>query len=181
YLMLGPAETTGHQHLFSVVDKRWRLYRKAALDASMPLSFPIERYPHLPAGVSATRPAPKPDGRSIQDEATRVLLQKYGGPSVVVDENLQIVQFRGQTGHFLEPASGEPNLNLLKMAREGLLFPLRSAIQLAKRKHRTVRKESVTVRRNGDWHDINIEVLPLNAGGGRPFIVTFAEAPVQRP
>jgi two-component system CheB/CheR fusion protein len=182
FLMLGPAETTGHQHLFAVVDKRWRLYRKAALDTSLPINFSIERYPHLPVGVAPPRSTPKPDGRSLHEEATRLLLQKYGPPSVVVDENLQIVQFRGQTGRFLEPASGEPNLNLLKMAREGLLFPLRSALQIARRKHRTVRKENVSVRRNGDWHDINIEVLPLSAGGGRHFIVTFDEAtPEGRP
>ena len=35
------------------------------------------------------------------------------------------MQFRGQTGAFLEPAPGEPSLNLLKMAREGLLYGLR--------------------------------------------------------
>src|SRR5262245_46383409 len=176
FLMLGPAETTGHQHLFSVLDKRWRLYRKAALDATLPIQFSIERYPHLPTPGAPARPAAKPDGRSVHDEATRVLLQKYGPPSVVVDENLQIVQFRGQTGHFLEPASGEPNLNLLKMAREGLLFPLRSAIHVARRKQRAVRKEGVSVRRNGDWHTINVEVMPLSAGGGRHFIITFEDA-----
>jgi hypothetical protein len=53
----------------------------------------------------------------------RFLLQRYGPPSVVVDENLKSVQFRGQTGHSLEAASGEPNLSILKMAHEGLLVP----------------------------------------------------------
>ena len=41
----------------------------------------------------------------------------------------RIVQFRGQTGAFLEPAPGEASLSLLKMAREGLLHGLRSALQ----------------------------------------------------
>ena len=55
-----------------------------------------------------------------------MLLDRYAPPGVVVDEDLQIVQFRGQTGPYLEPAPGDPSLNLLKMAREGLLHGLRS-------------------------------------------------------
>jgi two-component system CheB/CheR fusion protein len=176
FLMLGPAETTGHQHLFAVVDKRWRLYRKAAFDTTLPLGFAVERFPSLPTVPPVGRAPVRTDGRTVHDEATRLLLQRYSPPSVVVDEGFQIVQFRGQTGHFLEPASGEPNLNLLKMAREGLLFPLRSTLQLARRKHRIARKDRVPVRRNGDWFDVNIEVVPLNSGGGQHFLVTFEDA-----
>jgi two-component system CheB/CheR fusion protein len=175
FLMLGPAETTGHQSLFAVVDKRWRLYRKAPIDVVLPLSLSVERFSHLPAAVHAVRPAVKGEKRSVHDEATRVLLQRYGPSSVVVDENLQIVQFRGQTGDFLEPPAGEPNLNLLKMAREGLLFPLRSALQVARRKHRLVRKEGLLVRRNGNWHKINLEVVPLSASGSGHLLVAFEE------
>ena len=181
YLMLGPAETTGHQHLFSVVDKRWRLYRKAALDAALPIGFSLDRYPHLPAAAGELRGAAKPDSRSVHDEASRMLLQRYGPASVVVDDKLQIVQFRGQTGPFLEPASGEPTLDLLKMAREGLLFPMRTALQKARLKHHAVREEGVSVRRNGGWHDVNIEVVPLSSGGGRHFLVTFDEPPLKPP
>ena len=46
--------------------------------------------------------------------------------------DLQIVQFRGQTGPFLEPAPGEASLNLLKMAREGLLYGLRTAVHASR-------------------------------------------------
>ena len=51
---------------------------------------------------------------------------------MIVDDDLQIVQFRGQTGPFLEPAPGEASLNLLKMAREGLLYGLRTALHEAR-------------------------------------------------
>jgi two-component system CheB/CheR fusion protein len=176
FLMLGPAETTGPQQLFAIVDKRWRLYRKAAFDAGLPGGFSIDRLASLPAAPEAGRPAARPDGRTVHDEATRLLLQRYSPPSVVVDESFQIVQFRGQTGHFLEPASGEPNLSVLKMAREGLLFPLRSALQLARRKHRAARKDRIPVRRNGEWFDVNVEVVPLNTGGLEHFLVTFEDA-----
>jgi two-component system CheB/CheR fusion protein len=175
FLMLGAAETAGVQHMFSIVDKRWRLYRKAVIDTTIPVSFSVEKLPSLPATASGVRPPAQTPVRPVHDEASRLLLQRYGPPSVVVDQNLQIVQFRGQTGHFLEAASGEPNLSVLKMAREGLLFPLRSAIQGARRRHRTVRRENISLHRNGDWHDVNIEVVPMGPAAAGHLLVVFEE------
>jgi len=176
FLMLGAAETAGTQHMFTIVDKKWRLYRKSAIDTTLPVAFSTDRFAPLPTAVQQSRLSQPSPARSAHDEASRFLLQRYGPPSVVIDENLQIVQFRGQTGHFLESASGEPNLSVLKMAREGLLFPLRSALQSARRKRRTVRREGVSVRRNGDWHEVNLEVVPLGSAGNGHLLVVFEDA-----
>jgi two-component system CheB/CheR fusion protein len=180
FLMLGAAETAGTQHMFTIVDKRWRLYRKSAVDNAMPVAFSVDRFLPLPTAAQQSRLSPPSPVRSSHDEASRFLLQRYGPPSVVIDENLQIVQFRGQTGHFLESASGEPNLSVLKMAREGLLFPLRSALQSARRKRRAVRREGVAVHRNGDWHSVNHEVVPLGSAGTSHLLVVFEEADGQK-
>ena len=75
--------------------------------------------------------------RSPLDAARRVdrlLLSRYAPPGVVVNEKLEILQFRGHTGPYLEPAPGEPQFNILKMAREGLLSPLRVALSQAGRR-----------------------------------------------
>ena len=76
--------------------------------------------------------------------------------------DLQIVQFRGQTGRYLEPAAGEPSLNLLKMAREGLLYGLRSALNEARKSDGPVRKDGLRVRSNGGWREVDLEVMPLD-------------------
>jgi two-component system CheB/CheR fusion protein len=180
FLMLGAAETAGLQHMFTIVDKKWRLYRKSTMDTPLPVSFSIERFPTLPAAAQPPRHSTQGPVRPVHDEATRFLLQRYGPPSVVVDENLQIVQFRGQTGPFLEAASGEPNLSVLKMAREGLLFPLRSALQSARRKRRAVRREGLAVHRNGDWSAVNIEVVPLGSAAAGHLLIVFEEADQRR-
>ena len=112
----------------------------------------------------------------MQDEATRLILDRFGPPGVVVDANLQIVQFRGHTGPYLESAAGEPNLSVLKMARGGLLHPLRSALQTAKRRLRVVRKTGVHVQRNGDWLEIALEVVPLTTSRGEHYLILFDEA-----
>jgi two-component system CheB/CheR fusion protein len=179
FLMLGPAETTGPVSFFTVADKKWRLFRKAQAEVALPLTFPPE--PPVPGGrhgaTAQGRRHSVPEGKSVQDEATRLILDRYGPPGVIVDANLDIVQFRGHTGPYLEAAAGEPNLNVLKMARGGLLHPLRTALQTARRRARVVRKERVQVQRNGDWMEIALEVVPVATSRGDHFLVLFDETP----
>ena len=176
FLMLGAAETTGPQAPFAVLDKKWRVYRKTPLEATVTFALPEERAPALRA-LSLSVPAGATAERPMQEEANRLVLDKYGPPGVVVDTNFEIVHFRGHTGLYLEAAAGEPSLNLLKMARGGLLYPLRAALNTARRKRRSVRKEEVLVQRNGDWRAVNLEVLPFVTSRGEYFLVLFETPP----
>jgi two-component system, chemotaxis family, CheB/CheR fusion protein len=172
FLMLGAAETTGSQAAFTLVDKKWRVYKKVPGGAAVAFALPSDRQPEVPARSHAGH-APRFEGRPVHEEAIRVILDKYGPPGVVVDANLEIVHFRGRTGPYLEAAIGEPSLNVLKMARGGLLYPLRSALSTARRKHRSVRKEGVLVQRNSEWRAVNLEVLPLGTPRGEYYLILF--------
>ena len=94
----------------------------------------------------------------------------------MVDQSLRVLQFRGQTGAFLEPASGEPTLNLLKMAREGLIYALRTATHEARRLGHPVRREGVRIRDQKGWHRVNVEVLPLEGSSTGHLLVLFEQA-----
>jgi two-component system CheB/CheR fusion protein len=190
YLVLGSAETVGsHGDLFAVVDKKHRIYRKKLVDtpADMRFSVPYSR----PLSPRANWPSDDPRGaRSVQGEANRILLDRYTPPGVIVNEDMQIIQFRGQTGRFLEPASGDASLNLLKMCREGLLHGLRMAIQNAKKKDAPARREGLRIKTNGHFLDVAVEVIPLEpTGEGRHYLVLFqdviaappAASPARRP
>ena len=50
---------------------------------------------------------------------------------MLVNSNLEVLQFRGRTGPYLEPPTGEASFNLLKMARENLSLELGTAIREA--------------------------------------------------
>jgi len=71
---------------------------------------------------------------------------RFSPAGVVINAEMEILQFRGSTGAYLEPPVGKATLNLLKMAREGLMLPLRAAIQKAKKDDLTIRKEDVRVQ-----------------------------------
>src|SRR5262249_32352593 len=100
----------------------------------------------------------------------------YSPSGVVVNSSLEIVYVRGRTGPYLEPASGRANLNILHMAREGLLPDLRAAIQQSKQRNARARREGIRVRQNGGYAAVDFEVVPLRApgdGGERHYFVIF--------
>jgi two-component system CheB/CheR fusion protein len=133
----------------------------------------IARGDVFPGPVTSGDPRP---ANHIQSEANRILLNRFTPPGVIVDADFAIVQFRGQTGAYLEPAPGEASLNLLKMAREGLLYSLRTALHEARRSDTSVRKDGLRVRYGNGWRELSVEVIPLIAmGESRHFLVLFED------
>ncbi len=179
YLMLGSAETIGaHSDLFDIVEKRHKIYTKKATVARAEMDFPSGHVPM--GGVMPVKKEPADDPRGmaeVQNEANRVVLSHYSPPGVLVDQDLRIIQFRGHTGEFLEPAPGDASLDLLKMAREGLLYGLRTALAEVKKSGTPAHKHGLRVKHNGDTIEVNLQVIPLGArGDGRFFLVLFESA-----
>ena len=181
FLMLGHAETIGsNADLFSVAERKHRIYAKKPTDLAAQIGFPVD-YSALssPRNRMATAPG-REERRGVQSEANRILLERYAPAGVVIDEALQIVQFRGQTGPYLEPAPGEPNLSILKMTREGLLYGLRGSLTAARKRKTAVRREGLRVKSNEGWHGVNLQVIPLSSPEQMHFLVLFEEAPLTR-
>jgi signal transduction histidine kinase/ActR/RegA family two-component response regulator len=109
----------------------------------------------------------------------RLLLERFSPSGVLVDENFNVLQFRGRTGLYFEVPPGEPTTSVLRMSREGLLPDLREALEEVRSSHAAVRRERVRVRRNGAFHEVTLEVSPVEPaeGGQRCFLVLFQDAP----
>lgn len=176
FLVLGQAETVGSQGtLFSLVDKRFRIHRKRPGSGNPAMAFPVD---YSTVSVARKPPRSEPAGaeKALQSEVNRIINDRFAPPGVVVDADLQIVQFRGQTGAFLEPAPGEASLNLLKMAKEGLLYGLRSALHAARKSGTPVRRSGLQVREGRRWIKTGVEVIPLAPGGRAHYLVLFEPA-----
>ena len=179
YLLLGNSETVGgFGNYFTMVDKKHKIYAKKLVPVRLAIDFP-----HTDFGVEKSGLAKKPElaggAFDIHKEVDRVLLSRYAPAGVVVNEDLEIMQFRGRTGPFLEPAPGQASLSLPKMAREGLAVDLRAAIQKARRDNASARKQGILMKHNGRSVEVNIEVVPIKGptSAERYFLVVFEEAP----
>jgi two-component system CheB/CheR fusion protein len=166
FLMLAGAETIGpNVELFFVVEKKHQIYKKKDALPAADVRFGPVATPGFPPSFQVRRQEGEMQTRvNLQHEANRILLGRYAPPAVVIDENWQILEFKGQTGPFLEPAPGDASLNLLKMAREGLLHDVRNAVHEARKHGTAVRREGARVKSNGGWRTLTIEAMPV---GGR--------------
>jgi flagellar motility protein MotE (MotC chaperone) len=108
-------------------------------------------------------------------EADRLTVKKFAPPGVLVTSELQVLQFRGETSRYLQPPTGKATFDVLKMAREGLMLPLRAAINKAKKENKTVRKDGVRVADNGSAQIISLEVIPLRNLKESCYLILFAD------
>ncbi|RYY95456.1 MAG: PAS domain S-box protein, partial [Chitinophagaceae bacterium] len=106
-----------------------------------------------------------------------LLLSKYIPAAVLVNSDLDILQFRGATGLYLEPAPGRASLNLLKMARPGLGFELRNIVHKVKNGGQAARKDGLDMMYENEARKVNIEARPVHSDGETPyFLVVFQQA-----
>jgi len=181
YLLLGSSETIGNYgELFMIVDRRHKIYRKKGSVGRLPLDvtravLPINMAQHERLRVIEEEAAGAPN---LFREADRVLLARLAPAGVVIDDNMEILQFRGRTSAFLEPAPGTASFSLLKMAREGLVAELRTAIHQARKNDSSVRRENISMIADGHTQLINIDVIPfVGPSSTRHFIVLFEPVP----
>lgn len=157
-LFLGGAESTGPaSDLFNTVDKQNNLYQRKA--GSGILS--VELRPHIAPVAYPLAPSPSSPGTDLQKRLDRVIQSKYAPDAVLVDSNMQILQFRGHTRPYLDPAPGGASLNLLRMAHESLVVPLRRILQAASEAQHSVRESGVVFQHDGITEEIAIEVTPV--------------------
>ena len=177
HLWLGKSESlSAYSNLFRVEDPKHKILIRRALES------PLHVHGDVPEKAEAQRtPAAwlaAPPVSDVRREAERLLLDRYAPAALVVDSNLQIAHFQGNTGPFLAPASGEPSFNLLRMIRPELLVDVRTAIYQAKKDGAPVSREGIRFKRDGEpaMVDIHISPLPLGDANTGDYLVVFREA-----
>ena len=180
YLVLGTSETVGQLgHYFEMVDRAAKIYVKKS-DAPVVAQLPGGAF----SRVRETAPAAQDRAPSLGDfhnETDRLLLGRYAPPGVLIDENLNILEFRGRTARYLEIPAGQPTTSLLKLAQDGLILELREALNEAKTTNGPVERRDVHVRAGGVSRSVDLEITPIAVAGARYrcFLVLFhdSEAP----
>ncbi len=178
FLVLGNSETIGsYGNLFAPIDKKQRVFARRPGTARVGFEFPAPESRAAMQGGNR-RPEGSPATGEIQREADRIVLNRFAPPGVLVNADGTILQFRGQTGPYLEPAPGEASLNVLKMAREGLSVDLRTALHDAVKRNTGLRREGLRVKSSEGYRALNLQVLPVP--GGSPvdpcYLVLFEDA-----
>jgi two-component system CheB/CheR fusion protein len=178
FLMLGTSETVGEfTDLFALVDRRYKLYSRKVANAPLGIDLISKNYPSEKVNQPQQRSEETWNDLEMQKVADQIVLSQYAPVGVIVDSELEIVQFRGQTSAYLQPPSGRPSFNLLKMAKEELRLELRTAIHQAKKHSIAVKKEGIHVKENECVKLVRIDVVPFHPVNStkRYFLVMFTQ------
>ncbi|MEJ6487489.1 CheR family methyltransferase [Nostoc punctiforme UO1] len=160
-LVLGTAESVkAASNLFAPVDEACKIYARKLI-----LSNRLFAFTATSGRVSSLHnPQPIPENRSIPFDLARevdqLIANRYMPLSVMVDEQMQILQMRGDLDLYLKLTPSTTELNLLSMAREGLGTPLRTALYQAQTENVLVRQEDIQMEQ-GERTRLNLEVLPF--------------------
>ncbi|MBD2494131.1 chemotaxis protein CheB [Nostoc sp. FACHB-280] len=180
FLMLGTSETVGEfSNLFTLIDRKYKIYSRKMAVIRLGIDLISSSYPSENFSTQLSASERTWNDVEIQKVADQIVLDQYAPVGVIIDSDLEIVQFRGQTNPYLQLPSGRPSFNLLKMAKEELRLELRAAIHQAKKRGVIVKKEGIKVKDNEKMKLVTIEVIPFNAASTteRYFLIIFAEIP----
>jgi two-component system CheB/CheR fusion protein len=163
-LILGKSETVGQgSEFFTVLDKSSKFYSRKStkgnfLHVLVGREYEVNGKGGKRAGVA------------------EINKDDYVPPGVIINEEMDIVQFRGATGMWLEQSHGKPNSNLLKMARESISFELRSLFHKTKKTLEPQTKENIPLLYAGKDRLVTIEIVPLANTIEHYFLVLFKDA-----
>lgn len=185
FLILGASESIGQfTELFAPADKKQKIFvKKAAPTPAFRLPLPNDRARRRSPGqlplarVAGAQDLPEGERGELdaQREADRISVSRFAPPGVLINAELQVLQFRGTTSGYLEPPTGKASFDVLKMAREGLMLPLRTAINKAKRENKPVRRENVQLESHGRARTVTVQVIPLKNLREHCYLVLFED------
>ena len=183
YLMLGKSETIGAStQFFTTIDKKFKFYsrKKNTTLRSIPNISSRNSYKTMPDKNSSPnlpyKKTPLSATGSLGNAFDAVLLEHHVPASVIINYDLDILQFRGATSLYLQNSPGKASLNILKMVHLEITFELRNAIHHTIKTKKPVRKVGIEMNRNLNDNTIqivNIEVIPLNLEGEEPLLIVI--------
>lgn len=179
YLMLGNAESIRqYGHLFEAADKRINLFTKKDVSSS-DVSFTVMPYSSLggTGGLPLQRPAHGAAEKEILREMDH-LIAENAPVSILVNEELEVLQFRGDVRQFLDFPAGKASLNLQRMIKGIVLFDVKEMIEKIRANPRRRALKKVTeCKIRGKYKVISLQAIPLKSPAvyGKVFLILFQD------
>lgn len=180
YLFLGSSESVKvfSEH-FDTIDKSHKIYQRIEETQVEKPSFPDftpERTLRLD-NEYATKKEKEEKHKKITRVAERIILNDYTFPTVLINEQNQVIYFSGKTEKFLKPAPGEASFDIMKMAGSQLDHKLGAIISDAKDKEQKLVREDVQIIQDDTRTECDIIVRPISRDEGDDYhyLVVFKE------
>ncbi len=168
FLALGPSEAASGPLFSSVEGARAIFTRNETLGRRHPL-YAAGHRSRLRAQAGEVR-----NDIDLRKEAERILLSRYNGAGIVVDETLEVLEIIGRTPPYLKLPEGRVSLNLLRLVRDTRLFlEVEKLVREVQIFREPARKDRVSYQDGALEGEVNLEVLPLGGAQTRALLILF--------
>lgn len=169
FLVLGTSESIDRPDLFAPYDKAHCIYRRRAAPCREPQLpvFPVvhPRRPESPEPRAAWREP------ATYDALHRQIVERYAPPSVLVDDEFNVVHLSADAGRYFTLPAGQITHQVFRLVREPLRIELRAALHGARERGEATRSEPIVTEVDGEARRIGLRVLPAIEQGRRGFIL----------
>ncbi len=179
-LFLGSSESLVDSHsLFAPLDKHHRIFVRRSSSRAGWQSFPLPSASIfsasetvIPRASSRFLPSLPPGSeinlRSLIEPTSRLLgeihfnlLERYAPPSVLIDENYEMLHLSQNVGQFIQFNGGLPSMNLMKVIHPDLRIELRTALFRAKQKGEEITVSRVPLQQGNTTQWVNLHIRPM--------------------
>jgi len=132
-MFLGPAETSGiYNEAFKMLDSKWKIFERYGpigniikmIDFPFNIATPnLKTLKEVPLKIQTKTP--------MANSFQKILIDHYTPASLLVNEKGDILYINGNVNRFLQINSGEAMMNVHKIIREELRYPISNAIHQA--------------------------------------------------
>ncbi len=178
-LFLGSSEAAETASmLFSPFDATHRIFarRSVAAPAAFARSFattgwPVPSLPTPPIGT---------DRSSSFGDLHHRLVEQYAAPSLLVNDDLDVVHVSERAGRYLTMIGGEPSRNLIRLIHESLRLDVRAVIHGARHAPGTSHRRTISLTLEGEVCVVTLvaRAVDLPQPANRMLLLMFEERPV---
>ncbi len=187
YLFLGTSESVdGASDLYAAYNRENHIFQSRQVK---PKAYPI------PESTPSLNFSPFKKERVSQENENKILerisfgdlhqqlLEEYASPSLVVNEEYEILHLTEKAGKYLQIGGGELSQNLLKLIKPELRLELRSALFQAMQRQSSVEAAGLKVNIADKTETINVHVRPILRSGdmAKGFILILFEPATEGP
>ena len=165
FLFLGTSESVdASSNLYDIVSRDHHIFksRQTTMRAyPVPESVPAIRIDQLQPNNTGKEKSNRLLERITHGDLHLRLLEQYAPPSIVINEEYEIVHVSDRAANYLQFSGGELSQNLLRLVRQELRLELRSALYQAIQQKTAVEAKGLRVKLEDRVETINMHVKPV--------------------
>ena len=159
FLVLGQSESVGKfNYLFKPITKKGLIFKKK--EAQPRVEFPLEKTTPYSNRKMLEQPTKLDTLNLLQKEVDDLLLSEYVPASFILNDNLDVIVFRGDVDPYISVASGVASFNISKIVRKELRSTLQTALYRVKKGKKEV-NEKVRIEQDKQTKTVLMQIKPI--------------------